>query len=296
MGDTAPVQLDRGRAIRKIKRPHSSSVRIPTQSPPLRMRRLPHVPAAVPALTAVVFGLLLGACQSPNSSPSAAAVIDSARAAHGASVLNRAVVTFDFRGDAYRTRQDGGVFHYRRAYTDSLGRAVTEGLTNDGPYRVVEGDTVSLTPSERASVETTVNSVAYFALLPAPLGDQAVQPSYSGRDTIDGVPYHRVRVTFRQEGGGADWEDVFVYWFRAGTYDMDYLAYAFGQGPNEEAGTRFREAYNVRRRGGVRVADYHNYTADTLTAGQMAQYPDLLKKDVERVSEIEVDSVQVRPL
>ncbi|WP_233992730.1 DUF6503 family protein [Salinibacter altiplanensis] len=255
------------------------------------MRRFPH------ALPAVVFVLLLGACTAPESPPSAAVVIDSARAAHGASVLDRAVVALDFRGDAYRLRQDGGDFHYRRASTDSLGRSVTEGLTNDGRYRVVEGDTVSLSASERAAVETTVNSVAYFALLPAPLGDPAVQPTYSGRDTIDGVPYHRVKVTFQQEDGGPDWEDVFVYWFRVDTYDMDYLAYAYGQGPEEEAGTRFREAYNVRRRGGVRVADYHNYTADSLTADQLARYPDLLESGaLERVSEIEIDSVQVRPL
>ena len=248
-------------------------------------------------LSAAVLVTLIGACSAPESLPSAEAVIDSARAAHGASVLDQALVTFKFRGDAYRVRQDGGAFHYRRAYTDSLGRPVVEGLTNDGHYRVVEGDTVSLSPSERGAVETTVNSVAYFALLPEPLGDPAVQPTYSGRDTIDGVPYHRVDVTFQQEGGGSDWQDVFVYWFRTDTYAMDYLAYAFGQGPGEEAGTRFREAHNVRRRTGVRVADYHNYTADTLTADQMARYPALLESDaLELVSEIEIDSVQVRPL
>ncbi|WP_263787410.1 DUF6503 family protein [Salinibacter grassmerensis] len=248
-------------------------------------------------LSAAVLVILLGACSAPESPPSAEAVIDSARAAHGASVLDQALVTFNFRGDAYRVRQDGGSFHYRRAYTDSLGRSVVEGLTNNGHYRVVEGDTVSLSPSERGAVETTVNSVAYFALLPEPLGDPAVQPTYSGRDTIDGVPYHRVDVTFQQEGGGSDWQDVFVYWFRTDTHAMDYLAYAFGQGPGEEAGTRFREAHNVRRRTGVRVADYHNYTADTLTADQMARYPALLESDaLELVSEIEIDSVQVRPL
>ena len=241
--------------------------------------------------------LLLGACGAPAPSPSAEAVIDSARAAHGAPVLDRALVTFDFRGDAYRLRQDGGAFHYRRAYADSLGRPVVEGLTNDSHYRVVEGDTVSLSPSEQSAVETTVNSVAYFTLLPEPLDDPAVQPSYSGRDTIDGVPYHRVQVTFRQEGGGTDWEDVFVYWFRADTYDMDYLAYAYGQGPDEEAGTRFREAYNVRQVNGVRMADYYNYTVDTLSAEQMTRYPDLLAQDAVRlVSRIELDSIRVRPL
>jgi hypothetical protein len=156
---------------------------------------------------------------------------------------------------------------------------------------------VSLSSSERDAVETTVNSVTYFALLPAPLGDSAVQPTYSGRDTIDGVPYHRVKVTFRQEGGGKDWEDIFMYWFRTDTYAMDYLAYAFGQGPDEEPGTRFREAYNVRRVNGVRMADYRNYTVDTLSADQMEEYPDLWARDAARlVSRIELDSVQVRPL
>ena len=248
------------------------------------------------ALCATVL-LLAGGCQSPEPTPSAAAVIDSARAAHGAPVLDEAVVTFDFRGDDYRVRQDGGPFHYRRSYADSLGRPVTEGLTNEGIYRVVNGDTVSLSSSERDAVETTVNSVTYFALLPGPLGDSAVQPTYSGRDTIDGVPYHRVKVTFRQEGGGKDWEDVFMYWFRTDTYAMDYLAYAFGQGPDEEPGTRFREAYNVRRANGVRMADYRNYTVDTLSADQMEEYPDLWARDAVRlVSEIKLDSVQVRIL
>lgn len=245
-----------------------------------------------------MMGLFLwGGCQSPEAPSSAAAVIDSARKVHGSSVLDRAVVTFRFRGDAYRIRQEGGPFHYRRSYTDSLDRSVTEGLTNDGVYRVVGGDTVSLSASERASVETAVNSVAYFTLLPEPLGDPAVQPAYSGRDTIDNVPYHRVRVTFREEGGGEDWQDIFMYWFRTDTYEMEYLAYAFGLGPEEESGTRFREAYNARRINGVRMADYYNYTVDSLSAGQMDRYPDLWERDaVELVSQIELDSVRVRPL
>ena len=251
----------------------------------------------------ILFGLLVaiflaaGGCQSPSSPPSAEAIIDSARAAHGSSVLQRAVFSFQFRDDAYRLRHDDGRFHYRRAYTDSLGRAVSEGLTNESLYRVVKGDTVSLTAEERDDVETTVNSVAYFALLPGPLADSAVQATYTGRDTIDGAAYHRLRVTFQQEGGGNDWQDVFAYWFRTDTYAMDYLAYAYGQGPGEEAGTRFRKADNVRRVGGVRVADYDNYTVDTLSADQLSQYPDLLTRGTARlVSRIELDSVQVRPL
>lgn len=253
----------------------------------------------VPAVTML---LLLFGCQSadeaPTQRPSAEAVIDSAVAVHGGEVLDRAVVSFNFRGDRYRIRQNEGRFHYRRTYTDSLDRTVRDGLTNEGVYRVVEGDTVSLTEEERSSLHTTVNSVSYFALLPYPLKEPAVQPEYSGRDTLDGTPYHRIRVTFQQEGGGQDWEDIFMYWFRTDTYAMDYLSYAFGLGPGEtDTGTRFREAYNVRRINGVRVADYMNYTSDTLSYDRMAQYPDLWAQDaLELVSRIEIDSVTVQPL
>ncbi|MEF8939462.1 MAG: DUF6503 family protein [Salinivenus sp.] len=246
--------------------------------------------------------LLLFGCQSGGDDapdrPSAAAIVDSAVAAHGGAVLDRAVVSFVFRGDQYRIRQDEGQFHYRRTYTDSLDQTITDGLTNDGVYRVVDGDTVALSEDERGSVRTTVNSVSYFALLPHPLGDSAVQPEYSGRDTIDGTPYHRIRVTFQQEGGGQDWEDIFMYWFRTDTYAMDYLSYAFGLAPTDtDTGTRFREAYNVRRVEGVRFADYRNYTSDTLSYDRMALYPDLWARDaLELVSRIEIDSLQVQPL
>jgi len=252
-----------------------------------------------PAAFLAAFFLLIG-CQTDTSPdrPSAAAIVDSAVAAHGGAVLDRAEVEFTFRGDHYRVRQDEGRFHYRRTYTDSLGQTVTEGLTNDGVYRVVAGDTVSLSDDERGGIHTTVNSVTYFALLPHPLTDEAAQPSYSGRDTLDGTPYHRIRVTFQQEGGGQDWEDVFMYWFRTDTYAMDYLAYAFGLAPGDtEQGTRFREAYNVRRVEGVRFADYLNYTSDTLSYDGMDRYPSLWAQDaLERVSRIEIDSLAVRPL
>jgi len=243
--------------------------------------------------------LLIGCQTDPGPDrPSASAIVDSAVAAHGGAVLDRAEVAFTFRGDQYRIRQKDGQYHYRRTYTDSLDQTVTEGLTNDGVYRVVDGDTVSLSDDERGSIHTTVNSVTYFALLPAPLTDDAVQPSYSGRDTIDGTPYHRIRVTFRQEDGGQDWEDVFMYWFRTDTYAMDYLSYAFGLGSEDvDQGTRFREAYNVRRVEGVRFADYMNYASDTLSYDRMAQYPDLWTQEaLELVSRIEIDSLEVRPL
>ena len=107
-------------------------------------------------LLALSLLVVWGGCQSPEAPPDAAAVIDSARVAHGAPVLDRATVTFNFRGDDYRIRQDEGRFHYQRTYTDSLGRAVIDGLTNDGVYRVVNGDTVSLSDEEKRSIRELI--------------------------------------------------------------------------------------------------------------------------------------------
>mgnify|MGYP006269138403 CR=1 FL=1 len=265
------------------------------------------MPALRSLLCALLFAGLLSACQSdapsnPGSAdadfPPADSVVARSIRAHGGDVLDHAEMTFRFRDARFRLLHDGGRFRYERRYTDSLGRSVREVLSNDSLYRAVEGKRVALSDEERADVETAVNSVAYFALLPQPLHDPAVQATYDARESIDGEDYHRLVVTFQQEGGGKDWQDRFVYWFDADTYTMDFLAYAYGFGsPDEEVGTRFREAYNVRPVQGVRVADYRNYAYDDLPPEQMPRYPDLwLQDSLRRVSTVDLDSVAVRPL
>lgn len=254
-------------------------------------------------------GLLLAACADappPTDRNRAAAIIDSARAAAGAGQLDSAVVSFRFRGQQFRLRHpgpDGEGFSYARSFRDSLGQRVRDEFTGDTLRRRVEDRPAApLDSAARRQAVTTVNSVAYFALLPGPLGDAAVRPRYAGADTIDGVPYHRVAVRFRQKGGGRDWQDRFLYWFDQRDFSMDYLAYAYGLGKGEEYGTRFREAFNMRRRGGVRFADYRNYTTDStrvdsLPPGSLARYGRLFTTDsLRHVSTIALDSVRVRPL
>lgn len=249
-----------------------------------------------------LIGPLLG-CTEPADNTSAdnpskaESIIDQAIDAHGGDVLDNAVVTLNFRGDRFRIRRDDGRFRYTRTYTDSLDRTVREVLTNDSLYRTVEGERVDLSDAERRSVETDVNSVTYFALLPYFLQAPAVQPEHTGTDTIDGTPYHRIRVTFRRDGGGRDWDDTFMYWFDQNDGSMDYLAYSYGNSPDEEYGTRFREAYNVRRVEGVRFADYMNYTTPGDSLRDLTRYSEFHAQDsLELVSRVELDSVQVQPL
>jgi len=227
-----------------------------------------------------------------------ATIISEAVAAHGGPVIDTSVVTFTFRGARFRLLHDHGRFQYERITTDSLGQTVREVLANDSLYREVDSQPVALTGEQRASLNTTVNSVSYFALLPHALTDPAVQSRRLGVDTVRGVPYHRVEVTFQQEGGGPDWEDRFVYWFRTDTMVMDFLAYAYGLDEgDDDPGHRFREAYNVRTVNGVRFADYINYTDSTITPATLEQYSDRLGSEtLEEVSRVELDSVSVTPL
>lgn len=255
-----------------------------------------------PLLVIALIGL--GACSSPSEESGAEttmsradSIVQAAIAAHGGDVLERAVVTFDFRGIDFHVERNGGQYRYERTYTDSLGHSVREVLTNDSLYRVVGDERVALTADERDAVRVDINSVPYFALLPYNLQDPAVQSAYSGVDTLDGTPYHRIRVTFQQEGGGQDWQDVFMYWFAQDDLSMDYLAYAYGFGPDEEYGTRFREAYDVRTIEGVRFADYRNYSTPGDSLRDLTRYPDYFAGDsLELISRVETDSVQVQPL
>lgn len=251
------------------------------------------------ALAVALLLVVSSGCTDPAPHPATDidAYLDTVIAAHGGDVLDRAVVRFTFRGDAFTLCRNAGRFRYERATTDSLGRAVVEGLTNTDVYRVVAGDTVALSPDARGAVATAVNSVAYFALLPYPLQDPPVQATYAGPDTVAGAAYHRVAVSFDQ-GGGQDYEDVFLYWFAQDDHAMDYLAYAFGVGgPAADRGTRFREATNVRTVGGVRWADYENYRAPTLGPSSLARYPSAWANDaVEHVSTVALQDISVTPI
>ena len=261
-----------------------------TQQPELRLPRV--------VLSACLIALLFGAlgCEPTDDTPDARAIVDQAIERHGGDVLDHSVVTFTFRGDEYRIERDGGQFEYARTYEDDDGRSVREVLRNDTLYQTIEGEPADLTEEERASIRTTVNSVPYFALLPYNLQDPPVQTAYAGADTVRGAPYHRVEVTFEAEGAGDDWQDVFMYWFHQDEHTMDYLAYSFGNQPDAEFGTRFREAVNVREVSGVRFADYLNYTAEGIEHN-LEDYTNVLEDDaLELVSEVEVEDVTVQPL
>ncbi len=178
-----------------------------------------------------------------------------AREAHGSERLHQSTLEFDFRDYHYKMIRNGGRYQYERSFTDTSGQQVHDVLTNNEFIRTIDGEQVTLSEKDKSAYSNSVNSVIYFATLPYSLNDAAVQSSYLGEVEIHDTTYHKVKVTFREEGGGKDHEDEYIYWIRQGDQVIDYLAYNYQV---NGGGARFRVAYNERTIDGVRFVDYKN--------------------------------------
>lgn len=210
------------------------------------------------ALSAALLAAIFYSCTqtSPQVKPPSRgeAIVDSAIAYHGGSLYESLDVSFGFRQKEYHVKRKSGRFEYTNTYRDTLGLRVRK-LTNDGYTETLDGERVELTDKLTAARSASVNSVVYFALLPGMLNTAAANKAYIGKETIEGADFYKVRVTFSEEGGGEDYEDVFLYWFSTDDYAMDYLAYSYLE---EEGGSRFRKAYNRRSVNGLVFQDYLN--------------------------------------
>ncbi|PRX56152.1 DUF6503 family protein [Flagellimonas meridianipacifica] len=206
----------------------------------------------------ISFWMLLGllAFLSPNFGLGQESIIDKAIRHSGAEKLKNAEVSFDFREYHYIYKRHKGRFEYTRIDRRSDGTKIRDVYTNDGLFRYVADTLVSLSEKRKKAYANSVNSVIYFAFLPLWLKDPAVMFENMGISKIQDKEYHKIRVTFKKEGGGDDFEDVFLYWFDADDYSLDYLAYKYFTG---KGGMRFREAYNPRTIDGVRIQDYRNF-------------------------------------
>ena len=187
---------------------------------------------------------------------SAAWVVAQAVKRHGGDALDSSQVDFVFRDRRYSASREGHRFVYSRQFTNDKGESIGDYLSNDGFYREVNQERVSLSAKDSSSYSNSVNSVHYFAYLPYFLNDPAVNMTYHGTTDLLGGPHYKIGVTFEQAGGGKDFEDEFAYWIHAEDFTMDFLAYNY---LTNEGGARFREAYNAREISGIRFQDYINY-------------------------------------
>ena len=216
-------------------------------------------------------------------------LVDKAVAAHGGESFKNALIAFDFRGRHYTSVREGDRFTYTRSFTDSTGQ-VTDILNNTGFTRKLNGQKVNLPAERQAAFTASVNSVIYFALLPFGLNDPAVKKTYLGLTPIRQQPYHKIKVTFAQEGGGTDYQDTFVYYLHPEKYTLDYLAYSY---ETDGGGMRFREAYDPIVVGGIRFQKYINYEpqTDSVAVTGLDKLYNLGK--LKELSRIEPENIQV---
>lgn len=207
-------------------------------------------------LFCLAFLLIAMSCKQEQSF-SAQVIVDNAIEVSGGEKIKNSTISFDFRDIHYKALRKNGIFQYERIFNDSLGQ-IRDVLSNDGFKRYVNEKKVTVIDSMAAKYARSVNSVHYFIVLPFGLNDAAVNKELLGEVTIKNRTYYKIKVTFSQEGGGDDYEDVFVYWIGKKDFKVDYLAYSYLDSPTD-FGMRFREAYNERYVNGLRFVDYKNY-------------------------------------
>lgn len=210
-----------------------------------------------------LFSFALFSCASPSGKNGETAdtrsrserIIDSAVVFHGGEKYSTSRIEFGFRKKLYEVKPSTHGLIYSQRYTDSLG-VHREKLDPTGFTAILNNQVLSLSAKDSLARASSLNSVVYFALLPFFLKDAAVHSEYLGKEQIGTTDYYKIRVSFSEEGGGQDFDDEYLYWFDTVDYSMDYLAYSFRE---NDGGTRFRVAHNIRRVNGIQFQDYTNY-------------------------------------
>ncbi|WP_068591640.1 DUF6503 family protein [Cochleicola gelatinilyticus] len=203
---------------------------------------------------------------------------------------DHATINFTFRKNKYTSIRDGGAYRLERIILDSISET-KDVLSNKGFQRLINNEMQEVADTTAIKLGDAVNSVHYFAQVPFGLEAPAVRKKLLGKTKIKEQPYYEVEITFSEEGGGTDFDDVFIYWIHTKKFTVDYLAYKYAV---NGGGIRFREAYNERRIEQIRFVDYNNFKPESLTVS-LQQLPKLFEKgELKLLSKIETEDISVR--
>jgi hypothetical protein len=208
----------------------------------------------------------------------------------GGDLIKNATIGFEFRGKQYTASRYQGAFSLSRL-TLNASDSIYDILNNSGFSRFMNGEKIILQDSMASKYSASVNSVHYFSVLPYGLNNKAVKKTYLEQSKVNGKTYYKIKVTFNEEGGGEDFEDVFIYWINTETFKVDYLAYSYRE--DNDLGLRFREAYNERYVKGIRFVDYNNYKPKVNNAVLETLDIQFEKGELELLSQIELENILV---
>lgn len=242
--------------------------------------------------TVVILLVLFSSCEQKKKQLTAQQIIDNTIENAGGSKYDNANINFTFRDTEYSSKRKNGQFELTRSTSDSLG-LVKDVLDNNGFERMRNESKVDLPDSMTTKYSNSINSVHYFVQLPYGLNSDAVVKELVGEAEIKDKKYYEIKVTFKQEGGGTDHDDIYMYWIDQKNFTVDYFAYKFYTG---KGGIRFREAYNPRTIGGLRFVDYKNYKIEPWEDVDLKTLDELfVAGKLELLSEIITEDISVEP-
>ena len=238
----------------------------------------------------IVFVLhFLISCTSSNNHFTAQQIVDKTIASSQMNKIANAKLSFEFRGRTYTAERNQGNFILKRI-TKSGTETLTDILSNSGFKRLLNGNPMQVLDSMTKKYSESVNSVHYFSVLPYGLNDSAVNKKVLPSVTINKKEYHKVEITFNRDGGGVDFEDIFVYWIEKKHFKIKYLAYQFHV---NGGGKRFREVRKEHLVQGVRFADYNNYKPYNPEVDVRDLDKTFEKGGMTKISEIILENIQL---
>lgn len=224
----------------------------------------------------------------------AIAIIQKSIHAHGMDTFSKKKISFEFRDKNYSVARMENSFVYTRSWQDDSLGFVQDSLVNSVDFsRYIDGEKASLSELWEGRYANSVNSVLYFTQLPLGLLDEAVIATYLGMAEVMGEPYHKIKVTFREEGGGEDFDDVYCYWIHSESFLLDYLGYEFQV---DGGGTRFRKAINRTKNEGIVLQDYINYKSEDPSTSILAHDQLYENGNLKELSRILNENIKVENL
>ncbi|WKD86712.1 hypothetical protein KCTC32516_02088 [Polaribacter huanghezhanensis] len=238
--------------------------------------------------------IVFASCKQKDTSFTAQQIIDKSFIATGADKVANAQIEFTFRDKEYLAlRKKNGFFSLIRNQQKEGDGTISDIITNNGFQRELNGHKIPVLDSMAVKYTGSVNSVHYFSVLPYGLNDAAVQKKLLEETSINQKPYYKVQISFAEDGGGEDFDDIFIYWIDKKNFKVDYLAYSFHE---NGGGMRFREATNERFVNGIRFVDYNNYkpkNASTKLENLDKAFQD---NELVKLSEINLENLKVKIL
>ncbi|PWG04363.1 DUF6503 family protein [Polaribacter aquimarinus] len=234
----------------------------------------------------ILLSVFIISCQSPKKELSAQEIIDKSILYSGTDKVANSEIKFKFRDKSYFAYRQNGNFKLIREFD-----SIIDGLTNEGFQRFINLEKQELSKEDASKYANSVNSVHYFSVLPFGLNDKAVHKKLLSSSTIKGKEYYKIEITFSEDGGGEDFEDVFIYWIGKDDFLVDYLAYSYH---TNGGGKRFRVLKEQCIKNGIRFVDYHNYKPLNISISLIDIDKAFENNQLKKVSEIVLKDISVK--